>query len=705
MCVRHGDQNQSERKTMKKTLIRRSVDVCAVATLATLPLHTAAAADPVTTLEEVTVTGTREAQPIAETTATVGTVSGDVIHDLKPTHPSELMGRISGVHVAVTGGEGHTTAIRQPISTSPLYLYLEDGVPTRSTGFFNHNALYEVNLPQAGGVEVSKGPGTSLQGSDAIGGVINVLTRAPALEQEIEASLEVGSFGYVRGLTSYSDSWEDDGVRAGLNLTTTDGWRTKTGYDRQGTTVRWDHFLKNGGFVKTVLTASNINQETAGSSRLYMDDYLNNPTENYTPISFRKVQAARLSSAYEVEDETTLLSVTPYLRWNTMDMLPNWSLSYDPVVYTTGHMSAGVTGKYRMDFEPLRTRIVVGGDLDYSPGSRVEDKINRTKVGNVYTDYSRSETVYNYDVTFMSASPYIHAETSPTQQLRLSGGVRLDGMRYDYDNHLGVSQSGNYRRAEDNTVNYLHASPKLGATYAFTPNFNGFTSYKHAFRAPSEGKLFRSGKTSDSLHLDPVKVNSYEVGIRSKPTNDLSYELSAYHMVKKDDILTYKDSAGVRVNANAGRTLHRGVEAQFGYQYNPQWTFDAAMSYAKHTYEEWTTQEGTDYANNEMKSAPRWMSNASLGYTPDMLPGSNFELEWVSLGEYWMDDANTHKYTGHNLFNLRADYDVNESVKVFGRLMNLTDQRYATSASFSSNGHEFAPGLPRTVYIGIEGTF
>jgi hypothetical protein len=60
---------------------------------------------------------------------------------------------VPGVAVAVTTGEGPTTAIRQPFTTSPLYLFLEDGIPVRATGFFNHNALYETNLPQAGGVD------------------------------------------------------------------------------------------------------------------------------------------------------------------------------------------------------------------------------------------------------------------------------------------------------------------------------------------------------------------------------------------------------------------------------------------------------------------------------------------------------------------------------------------------------------------------
>jgi iron complex outermembrane receptor protein len=97
-------------------------------------------------LAPVTITDTREAALKSETSASTSQISQKDINFLQPGHPSEVLNRMPGVHVNVTGGEGHMTAIRQPISTSAVYLYLEDGIPTRSTGFFNHNALYEINV-------------------------------------------------------------------------------------------------------------------------------------------------------------------------------------------------------------------------------------------------------------------------------------------------------------------------------------------------------------------------------------------------------------------------------------------------------------------------------------------------------------------------------------------------------------------------------
>lgn len=674
-----------------------------VALLCILPMGVYAEESGSTVLGDVTVTGTREAEKKTEVPATVGVMHKDTIKFTKPTHPSEIMGKVAGVHVNVTGGEGHMTSIRFPITTKPVYLYLEDGIPSRSTGFFNHNALYEVNVPQAASIEVLKGPGTALYGSDAIGGVINVLTRAPSLEKEVEVTAEAGEYGWARGLLSFSNTYGNDGIRFDLNLTRTDGWRDATEYDRQSTTLRWDRFLPQGAVLKTIIAFSNIDQQTAGSSAISKEDYKNNPKTNYTPISYRRVKALRVSTTYEKEGKDNLLSLILYYRYNEHELLPNWSLSYDPQLYSTNNHSVGLMFKYRKDYAPMNTRLIYGVDLDYSPGERDEWKLSVTKTGKIYTAYTTQEKIYDYDVTFWGMSPYIHLETSPSQKMRVSAGVRYDHLGYDYDNKLSVVTTGKHRRPADTTLNFDHISPKLGITYDLTKTHNIFASYRHTFRVPSQSQLFRQGRAENTVDLDAVKADSFEVGLRGVAATRVDYEVSVYHMTLRDDIVTYTNTTtGNRETMNAGKTEHRGVEVSVGTDITKDVRVDVSFSRSTHKYVDWSPKTGVTYDGNKMPYAPRTVANTRLGYSPEFLRGGKIELEWEHIGEYYMDDENTHKYSGYDILNLRANYYTKGGTELFAKLLNLTDKRYATRARYTKyRGEEYSPGMPFTVYGGV----
>jgi iron complex outermembrane receptor protein len=650
-------------------------------------------------LSQIVVTASREAQDRSRLAASVAVVDQSVITRTAPSHPSEIMGRVAGVLVNTTGGEGHMTAIRQPLSTAPVYLYLEDGVPTRSTGFFNHNALYEINLPQADRIEVMKGPASALYGSDAIGGVINVGTRRPSDEPMATVSVEGGGYGYRRILGTVSGR----GLHADLNLTETDGWRNGTDYNRQTATVRWDRVFGDGLYLKTVASFSNVDQATAGTSALSRADYENDPRANYTPISFRAVKAFRLSTALEAQAGAGTLSLTPFFRFNSMDLLPNWSLTFDPAIWETQNTSYGLQAKYGIDVQDTGLRIVSGVDLDYSPGSHFETSISAVRTAGIFDAYTDDVDIYNYDVTFAQASPYMQADYD-AEQVTLSVGVRTDFIRYDYENHLSVVQTGSHRRPADASPSFQDVTPKFGITYNPAREFGVFGSLRHGFRSPSEGQIFRQGQALNTLGLKPVKVRSSEMGVRGVLSNVFRYEVTGYYMTKKDDILSFR--LGVNTETlNAGETLHKGVEAQIGARLAKGLSLDVGYSYAEHTYEDWRPNPTLDLGGNLMEFAPRQIGNAVLEYEAPGLAGSSFSFEWNRLGPYYEDATNDNEYEGHDLFNARALIPVGDNFQVFARLQNVTNQRYAEWASFTAfRGEELAPGLPRTLYAGIRVT-
>lgn len=696
----------------------------------TCAVANAFAADAENILEEVTVTATREAARLVETPASVGSVKGADLAADKPSHPAQVLSQIPGASVAVTNGEGHTTAIRQPFTTAPVYLFLEDGIPSRSTGFFNHNALYEINVPQAGGIEVNRGPSSALYGSDAIGGVVNVLTRTPPTKPEAAASVEIGEHGWKRALVSGGNGYENGGWRGDLNLTKTDGWRDDTGYDRKSGTLRWDHFVGDSTFLKTVLGFSEIDQETGANSPLIRGDYKHDPTRNYLPIAFREVSALRLSTSYERDMGDSLLSITPYVRDNSMDLLASFALRFDPSLAKTENRSYGLMAKWRQDFVPLRARLIAGVDLDVSPGERRENRIDATMRGagasEEFIAYRVGPRIYDYDVEYRGISPYLHGEISPTEKLRLTAGVRYDDMRFDFENGfapgalrtdtvvtrngVAIPTTSFYGQAADTTVSFQRATPKLGATYALGAETHLFASYNQGFRAPSESQLFRPSRANSNaaavalaqsaLELDAIKAEQYELGVRGVAAG-VSYDLVAYELTKRDDIVSQRDPVTTQtVATNAGKTRHRGVELGLGAPVVRHLRLDVALSYAKHEFVDWVT-ERADFGGNEQPSAPRFMSNARLTWTPtDALRA---QVEWVRIGSYWLDDANTVKYGGHNLFNLRGNFALTPTISLFGSVNNLTDRRYADSAQLSTNSTPaYSPGLPRTVIAGVE---
>jgi len=570
-------------------------------------------------LSELVVTATRDEERKADIPATIGVVSGADIQKSRPHHSAEIVNRVPGVLNIDLGGEGSTVAMRLPINYSAVYGYLEDGIPIRSTGFFNHNALYEINVPGADRVEVFKGPASALYGSDAIGGVFNVLTRAPSSGPDAELYVEGGGHSYQRVLSSFSNSRGADGLRADLNVMHFGGWRDGAHQVRQTGTLRWDHALESDTRLKTVVTFTNIDSPGDGGSDIPLSDFDSAPHVNYTPIAMRKVQALRWSTDYEKRFDASSFGVTAYARYNRLNLLPFWQLTYDPQVWDAHNKSLGLMTKYRRNFAHGNT--IFGADFDYSPGDNVEDEIIPTTTPSfVFNSYTVGQRQYQYDVTFKGISPYAQLELVPVPALHLSAGVRFDQLGYDYTNSLAVLDTGAHRRPASTSVSYSHVSPKLGVTYDVMPWLNLFAAYRHGFRVPSEEQLFVQGSASNSVGLHPVKANSYEAGFRTSGST-VSLEASAYSMDVTDDIVYFYNTATFTSEvSNAGRTRHRGIEA--GIKYNPskQWRIESAYAYVRNRYLQWVTATGSDFSGNEMEAGPRHIANSRVTCAP--VPGT-----------------------------------------------------------------------------------
>lgn len=678
-----------------------------------------------TQLNKVVVTATGEEKSLSELSESVGLFSSKNIQEVSPAHPSEILNRTAGVYINNLGGEGHMTAIRQPITTSGVYLYLEDGIPTRPTGFFNHNALYEVNIPQSEKLEVTKGPGSALYGSDAIGGVINSISAKIPESSQVKINSEAGAYGWSRVLVSTGKPFtglQHAGVGLQVNLTHNDGFRDDAQYDRGSINSRFNYQLNQNLTVKNTVSYTQVDQ--SGVSGLEYDDYQNNVEKNTFKgdVGARKIQAVRVSSQWEyAPSEHSQLTVTPFYRNNESSMMPSWMVSYDPNERETQFESFGLLSKWRTDLDAYHSQLIIGMDIDHTPSSYQEFVVSMIQDGDFYTDFNRTgEISYHYDATQTSISPYLHFEMHILDNLLLNSGLRYDAFNVDYDDNLaGMAVNTNKLRPESQTKKYEHISPKIGLVYQLTKQHDLYTNYRHAFRAPSVSQLFRSGKSTNSSELKPVKSDSFEIGLRGLSASGLAYEIAVYHMEKTDDIVTVINADDDRVSLNAGETTHQGIEVSLSGNLNEELSFSSSGSYSEQTYDEFAYlyscyscappifNQEINFSGNDVGKAPKTLANISLKYEPISISSLFLEVELEHVGRYYTDETNENNYSGHNLINVRSQYDMNETVQIYARLQNLTDKRYSTYTSNQVGDADlsYRPGTPLSLFAGIRAQF
>lgn len=688
--------------------------VIMAAALGTCATAIPALADDFDGIENIVVTATREAKKIAEIADSISAISFGDLERIAPTHPAEALNTIPGVHVNNLGGEGHMSAIRHPITTSSVYLFLEDGVPTRPSGFFNHNGLYEINIPLSGRVEVIRGPGSALYGSDAVGGIINSITRSSPEDPELVLNVEVGAFGWKRGMLSGGMPLnERHGARLEVNYTDNEGYRDDTDYDRQSVTLRTDHSPSDRLQVKNLVTWTKVNQ--SGSSSLEFDDYMTDPSRNLfaSDIAGREVDALRVSSEISWErDDENLLTFTPFYRDNTMALMPSWMMSYDPNIRETEFQSFGLLAKYRHNFRDKGT-IIVGVDFDDTTSTTQEQQILPTLDGDVYVDYVLTgQTNYDYDADQRVTSPYAHFEWRTGEKIRWEFGLRYDLFDVSYvDNIASAPFDPRHRRPASQDVDFDQLSPKAGVVYTVNDDVNLYANYRHSFRSPPIGSMFRSGSSQDTDQLEAIEIDSFEAGLRGK-WGPVRIEATAYHMVKKNDIVSFVEGYDRKV-ANAGETRHMGLELGLQAKITDEISFTGAWAINDHEYEDFEyifTQyypvffrETRNFAGNKLGKAPRDIGTFRLNLTPSSAPALSFQIEWEHMGPYYTDETNTRQYNGHDLLNLRANYIIRDGLEVYARVMNLGDTTYSTYTSNQVGDPDisYRPGRPRTAYLGL----
>lgn len=673
--------------------------------------------------DTVVVSGSRTETKLSETPVSIGSVNRSQWDQDKVKSVGEMINRIPGVFWNDLGNEQHSMAIRQPISTNAVYQYLEDGIPIRPLGVFNHNSLNETNMNGSSAVEVVKGAASSLYGSNAVGGAVNFLTQKPT-------RTPTGYFGFrqdhtdgfYRFDTGASNTWGNLGLRFSHYTSERDhtNWQQYSGGKKDSFTLRGDYELSATSWLRASLVHTNLDTDTAGS--LFENDYRTNPGKSINTFTWRKDKTTRANVAWE--GETTrkgVTTITFFARNNDHGQLPAYTISGCSGATCRGTInnnhveSLGMDVKHVQGLDWASARLVTGVYIDRSQNDYVSDnlKVTRDAVSGVYKSYSLNNAaspsgVRDYGAGIANDALFAQLEFTPAKDFRVVAGGRYDTISYDFVNHL--VPSANFG-APNETRSFSRVSPKLGATYALSNAQSLYANLSQGFTPPEVSQLY--GKTAIP-DLKPSVYNNQEIGWRALLANNIRLDSALYQLEGQDTIVSYTSEVGDSFNKNAGKTRSRGIELSLSQQL-AQWDWRLGATWAKHEFVNYlvSAKAGAieDYSGKFMPQAPAHTINAQVGW--NFTPDSRIALGVVKQGRYWMNNLNTVRYEGHTLLNLTTSHKLQGGLEVWGQVRNLTDERYADSASSSFKGGAFnpntqntySPGAPRSVMVGVTQSF
>ncbi|MEJ8757229.1 TonB-dependent receptor [Pontibacter sp. H259] len=659
-------------------------------------------------LNQVIVSASRDAAIRTETPVAISAISKEVLLETKAVSLEQVLNKVSGVYMVNLGNEQHTMAIRQPIGYKSLFLYLEDGIPIRATGDFNHNALIEINMGALRNIEVIRGPASSLYGSEAIGGAINFITQAPAQLFTAKVQAEASDKGYRRTDFSASNTIGKLGVHvAGYYAAQRNGIIEHSDFNKLALTLRGDYTFNAS--TKLISSASLVDYQTdqtggLDSTRFYSKEYSSLQT-----FTYRKVNAFRARTTLEhTWNSQHHTQATAFYRNNAISQNPFYAIknTKDNPAKAKGELnedafqSFGLITQHRTTFPFLNAQLITGLSADYSPATYQAEliDIDRNETGK-YVNYTPTGTMLtNYTVNLLNTAAYTQFEINPLQKLHAVAALRYDRLDFTFDNQL---LPGAFSGAPDEKNGFRSLTPKLGLTYDFGKSIGAYSNYSVGFTPPQITELYRGVQVPT---LKPANYKNYELGGWVSFAQTKGYlDVSVYQLDGKNEIVSVKLQDGSYENQNAGRTRHRGIE--YTLKYAPVESINLRFSgtNAQHDYIEFT-EKGVEFSGREMATAPRFISNTEVCFKPATIKGLRLGLEWQHMGKYYMDAANTEKYKGYDLLNARIGYTIS-GLELWTNILNLTNELYATTVDKNAWGKSYRQGAPRTIHAGIGYTF
>jgi vitamin B12 transporter len=602
---------------------------------------------------QIIVTGSALNQTLENTGSSVSVVSEQDLQDGQYRNAIDALQQVPGVDVVQSGGNGGNAAVFLRGGNSEHTLILLDGIelnnPATANRSFNMANLTLENIER---IEVIRGPQSTVYGSDAMGGVINLVSKKAKQGTHARVTSEAGSYNSFTqvGDVSYGSEKFD----------------FSTGITRQDI----------GG----------ISAADAGDGNKEQDDYQNTSLSNrmrFAPTKdIEATTTTRYTRSHTNLDNSGGVGGDDPNRWIKNDefftrgdvslKLLDKTLTPSAYVSYTRHTLDDTNAPDAASIESLDSMyhgdiVTAGSRARWTPQEYFSAVLGGETQGERADSYYRSDGAFGpYDDTFYGReartnSVYFESKLSYSERAWIDTGVR-------HDNHSIFGGKTTFKVAP--AVQVTEATKLRG-------------SVGTGFKAPSLVQLYSSYGNRD---LQAETVTGWDVGIDQDIVEDVLSSSVTFFRNSYDELITFNPSTFILENINKSHT--QGFEVGTTLQATDELSMRLAYTY---------TDTEDEETGQSLLRRPRNKNSMTFVYAPT---GNKFraQLQWRLYSSRFDNDFNSYppervSLGGYGIVDLAVSYKLSESVELISRVDNLFDQEYQEVLGFGTMGAAAYAGL------------
>lgn len=452
-------------------------------------------------------------------------------------------------------------------------MVLIDGHP-QYMGLMGHPIADAYQSSLAERVEVLRGPASVLYGSNAMGGVINIITRKMQKSgSQTNAHVGYGSYNTLQtNLTNRTHKGRFTSAITG-SYDRSDGHRENMAFEQYGGSARVGFELSPNWDVTANFTLTHFNASNPGAISSPIIDNDSRITRGATSISLRNHSDKKQGA------------ISLFYNWGKHNINDGYSEGTTPPDYLfhSKDKMAGVS-LYQNFSLWTKNRTTIGADYQLTGGV----------AKNLYTDNREDKIIA--DKYMHNIAGYISTQQSIRHWLMIDAGLR-----YDYNSRAGKAWV-----------------PQGGASILLPHNVQIKAVISKGFRFPTIREMYMFPPQNPDLR--PENIINYELSMHQQ-FKSISYGVNLYYIDGKDMIQTQIVDGRPR-NVNTGKIDNRGIEAEISWQANPRWRIMANYSYLRMKYPVVAAPEHKLFVAARYYNK-RWMIGSDVQYIDGLITQSN----------------------------------------------------------------------------------